>query len=127
MTRLRSVMSLGLPAILASWLLGSCVATPHELCSAIVPSDWRYVGADQSLDGLLGANLPNAPYETSDGSPVHAVRHIWYRNGENALLACTLAIRSRDNCSVRVTEFARKNDMWSKGRDNAVLCNVVGR
>lgn len=116
-----------LSVTLAVAALEGCAASPKHLCGSIVPGSWVYVGPDESLTSLHEADLPKAPYQTNEGKPVRAVKHVWYRNGPDALLACTFAPRVGDTCSVRTTEFTRVGDAWSKGRENAVLCNVAQR
>ncbi len=112
-------------AILAVAALGGCAVSPQQLCGSIVPSSWVYVGPDAALTTLNEADLPHTPYQTNDGKQVRVVQRVWYRDGPEALLACTFARRARDTCSIRTTEFTRVGGMWSKGRENEVLCHVA--
>jgi hypothetical protein len=91
----------------------------------MVPGSWVYLGPDDALTAMHEADLPQAPYRTNEGKPIRAVQRVWYRNGPDALLACTFARRAHDTCSVRTTEFKRLGDTWSKDRENAALCNVL--
>jgi hypothetical protein len=113
-------------AILTLSVLCGCAASPRRLCATLVTSPWEYIGDDTALAASLRSSLPRVPYQTNEGKPVRAVRHIWYRAGDQ-LLACTLARHARDDCSVRTTQFARVDDTWSKTSENAVLCNVTAK
>jgi hypothetical protein len=111
--------------ILAVIALAGCAENPARLCEPLVPSSFVYLGPDDTLSAIHGADLPQAPYQTNEGKPVRATQRVWYRSGPDALLACTFARHARDTCSVRTTEFIRVGDAWSKGREDGVLCNVV--
>jgi hypothetical protein len=112
-------------AILASAVLAGCAVNPQHLCAPSAPTAWQYIGEDQGLSTLLDASLPHAPYTTNEGKPVRAVQRVWYRIGDQRLMACTLARHARNNCSVRTTEFMRIDGVWSKRNEDAVLCNVL--
>jgi hypothetical protein len=111
--------------ILALTALAGCAESPSHLCDSIVPSSWVYLGPDDTLNAMHSADLPQAPYQTNAGKPALAIQRVWFRNGPDALLACTFARHARDTCSVRTTEFTRVGDAWSKGREDGVLCNVA--
>jgi hypothetical protein len=123
--RLSRIVLRSVATMLAGVALGGCAASPERLCGSIVPSSWMYIGPDAALTALHEAALPQAPYRTNEGKPVRRVQRVWYRGGPDDLLACTLARRARDTCSVRTTEFTRAAGIWQTGRENAVLCNVT--
>jgi hypothetical protein len=115
----------GAISILASAILAGCAIDPQQVCAPFAPKDWQYLGHDERLATLLAANLPHAPYTTNERKPVRSVQHVWYRGGNSQLLACTLARRARNNCSVRTTAFQLIDGAWLKGSEDGVLCNVI--
>lgn len=118
-------MRLRASAVLASAVLSGCAVSPQRLCAPSAPGEWQYIGEDQDLSELLDVSLPHAPYTTNEGKLVSSVQRVWYRIGDQQLLACTLARHARDNCSVRTTEFTRIDGGWSKRGEESVLCNVL--
>lgn len=118
-------MRLDAVLILALVILGGCTISPQKLCAPHVPGDWQYLGQNKELANQLGTSLPSAPYTTNKGKAVRSLQHVWYRGGEQQLLACTLARRAKDDCSVRTTVFQRLDNTWVKGPENAVLCDVL--
>jgi hypothetical protein len=118
-------MRLRASAILASEVLAGCAISPQQLCAPNAQSTWQYIGEDKGLSTLLDARLPHAPYSTNEGKPVRAVQRVWFRLGDDQLLACTLARHARDDCSVRTTEFIRIDGAWSMRSEDEVLCNVL--
>jgi hypothetical protein len=112
--RLRlSVMRFSAPILVL--LLAGCATSPRDLCAQLVPSGWTYIGPDEVLEHKLEDRLPQEPF----------VRHVWYRRGENKVLACTFGGVLGDPCSVATEEFELSGESWSNGAQNAVLCNVV--
>lgn len=111
-------------ALLAIALTG-CAISPQQLCAPHAPGTWQYLGPDKALASLLGEELPHAPYTTNKGEAVRSVRHVFFRGGEQQLLACTLARGAGNDCSVRTTSFQRIDNVWVKGGEDAVLCNVL--
>jgi hypothetical protein len=83
------------------------------------------MGDNDALAQQFASELPVAPYTTNEGELVKSARHVWYRDGDDHLLACTLSSRARKTCSVRSTEFVRTASGWSKEQENAMLCNVL--
>jgi hypothetical protein len=112
-------------SILALLMLAGCAINPHTLCGPYVPKEWRYLGHDEPLATLLAPVLPHAPYTTNKGKWVLSVQHVWYQGGDSQLLACTLARRARDDCSVRTTAFQLIDGAWHKVDEDQVLCNVL--
>jgi hypothetical protein len=106
-------------------LVAGCATSPQQLCEPIVSSGWTYSGPDPVLDEQLEGDLPRTPYYTNENKIVRFVRHVWYRQGEDRILACTFGGWVGDKCSVQVREFERRGAGWSKGAEDMVLCNVV--
>src|SRR5882672_4320890 len=111
-------------AFLLSVTLAGCAVSPQKLCALHAPDNWQYLGPDKSLNALLGATLPGAPYTTNDGKTVRSVQHVWFRGGDYQLLACTLARGARDERSIRTAAFQLIDNAWVRGSEDAVLCNV---
>ena len=110
---------------LLTLLLAGCATNPQPICAQLVSKDWTYMGRDASLDEQLSSELPRAPYYTNEGRRVRVLRRVWYRQGDSRILACTFGGLSSDSCSVSSTEFERHAGTWSKGSENAMLCNVT--
>jgi hypothetical protein len=112
-------------ALLAFALIAGCAVSPQQLCAPYVPDTWQYLGRAKQLATQLDADLPHVPYMTNEGKVVGSLQHVWFRGGEDQLLACTLARGAMNDCSVTTTAFQRIEKVWVKGRENAVLCNVL--
>ena len=112
-------------ASLLTLLLAGCATNPQPICAQLVSKEWTYIGRDASLDEQLSGELPRAPYYTNEGKRVRFLRRVWYRQGDSKILACTFGGLFSDSCSASSTEFERREGTWSKGSENAILCNVV--
>jgi len=119
------VMRLEAVTILSSLLLASCAVSPQKICAPHAPDTWQYLGQDKSLATLFEPILPHAPYTTNEGKIVRSVQHVWFRGGDYLLLACTLAHRARNDCSVRTTEFQLIGNAWVTRSEDTVVCNVL--
>jgi len=117
-----SVMRAGVLAFAV--VLTGCAANPRTLCGSLVPNSWTLLLRAPEGTRDLEASLPQAPYQTNEGRWITSVQRLWYEKGDG-LIACTLARHATDNCSVRVTEFARSGGAWVKVSDDAYLCHII--
>ena len=108
-----------------TFALTGCASSPERLCASLVEEPWIYVGSNDVLEQQFRSELPVAPYITNEGKSIRSIRHVWYRDSDERLLACTLGSHARDTCSVSSTEFVRTVSGWSMKGKNAVLCNVI--